>query len=1106
MSERIRNPYQPFSFSLNNFVQRKDIQGKEFFSYLRKRISEGTKEYNQAKHILLLGGAGTGKTWIVKKILSEKNRSEIHRMYFDMGNYHEDMEGFLSELMKNVGYLPSRQFELKGLLKSLSIGFPIGLSIIPGNVFTSRLPVSVDERLRETVAYLIKSAKKKKVFYILIFDQYGRISEIKGGIHIVRYLSFLVRECQKLGLSNILIIFSMRPERKGVLEFPFGSDVFNPEFVDRFSLGPFSREEAIEAIEKPLGTLGFKWRIQTVRSILKELRSFNPYFLQLSCYLIWNKISDNTDKLTKILSIPADQIKEVLSEGQSAIFKRFTNSQQEVLKVISQSHPIPVSQKQIGQRLESLGTEDLVGDLANLLESLTNNPDRPLTYIPISGGYRITHDLFADYILEKECELEAFDVAVLQGILDYAYGLFRVAGFMFTEDLLDRLWSNRLKLRFSKEVFHTLALSIINLEEDKWELHFQWFSSLKAKFTESLITLSKSDDTKTRKGAIRAMGLTLDNRCCKAMISNLSDENTDIREETINALSFFRDESAVEENIISSLRDSDQKVRNAAALALGKIRSQKALPALEQILKKDEESSVKKQAVQAIVKIGGDEAFNILKNAIQGKSKENRMLAIEYIIELDHDSVTKSLLNQLRAKDPDIRRRVIESLGIKKSEEAVKYLRNLVNDKLPEVAKAAVKSLANIKNNDAISALINALSSPYPHLRFLSYSFLKVIPNSLALEQIKLMPKDPSYAKIFKMRLLASIGNDAAFDLLCLFEKEEDEEVLAHFVRSLAYFNRSWILPFLTEFLKHESPVIRKAAIEVISKVELIELHSDVQRLRNDDNKSIRWLAKKIVGERHGNSKNGKEREFIKISNFAKEIMNSGKQIYNAQKRLIEKILSFPTKDRLPPGPISALTSEDPMIRSCALQMYPLWGNISENDEDLVFKIIYSFVSDPDIKNQVVAVSIHPFAYRDIISNQSKHPLVRIAAIGRLNKTETSYLEELIDLLGMEEYWIRRHLLRVLSSSRKAGIYKRLVEAIQPKNDQELFISLLDLYNIQNESLKVPRLTYYRSGDETLQCEKVIETEIKRLHRKAMHSEFLSELLNLKHLEDKGNE
>ena len=34
------------------------------------------------------------------------------------------------------------------------------------------------------------------------------------------------------------------------------------------------------------------------------------------------------------------------------------------------------------------------------------------------SGYRINHDLFADYILEKECAPEAYEVVVIQKILD----------------------------------------------------------------------------------------------------------------------------------------------------------------------------------------------------------------------------------------------------------------------------------------------------------------------------------------------------------------------------------------------------------------------------------------------------------------------------------------------------------------------------------------------------------------------------------------------------------------------------------------------------------------------------------------------------------------
>jgi len=74
---------------------------------------------------------------------------------------------------------------------------------------------------------------------VLVLDQYGLIAQMKGGAHVVRQVANLMRETNRLRLSNLFVITALRPEHKGILEFPYGDEIFNTEFMERYSVGAF---------------------------------------------------------------------------------------------------------------------------------------------------------------------------------------------------------------------------------------------------------------------------------------------------------------------------------------------------------------------------------------------------------------------------------------------------------------------------------------------------------------------------------------------------------------------------------------------------------------------------------------------------------------------------------------------------------------------------------------------------------------------------------------------------------------------------------------------------------------------------------------------------
>ena len=368
--------------------------------------------------------------------------------------------------------------------------------------------------------------------------------------------------------------------------------------MTRFSLGCFAAEDALAAITEPARIAALPFDDQTARAILKELREPNPYYLQLACHLVWEQARSEMGEAPESLHLPEDRVREVLSKGQARIFGRFTPAQQEVLKILAQSHPVPLTVRQMEHRLEGLGAADRVGDLDPVVATLTQNEQRPIRYLEGMAAYRINHDLFAAYIMENECAPGTFDVGVLQALLEYAPRLFRVAEFVMDEKMLVRLWTFRQRLQFSEDAFRIIARSILHLNDEQRDVQFQWFTAFKGNFAGALSELAEAPEVSIRRSAMDAIGCTEDIRCLNALVAGLSDKDKAVRRAALEALGELQNEAAVP-ILIRALDDSDVRYRQLAAEALGKVKSMHALSALRRKLLEDDSGSVQEAAARA---------------------------------------------------------------------------------------------------------------------------------------------------------------------------------------------------------------------------------------------------------------------------------------------------------------------------------------------------------------------------------------------------------------------------------------------------------------------------------------------------------------------------
>ena len=236
MQQVVHNPYHPFDFRAENFVGRQEI-----LQHMRRRVTLRTAEYESSKHVTLLGDGGTGKTWLMQKYLADLPDSRFWKVYLDVGNYVEDLEGFLAAFGSQVGYVPRRHLSVGDFLKSVQVGLPVAIAVSPFSVFTRQMPVGLEERLSDLTAYIVETAIEKDRFFVLALDNYGLLSQMQAGSQIVRHMAFLMRACQKEKLAERAPGVSAETRTQRGPRVPVWQRSLRSHLYDSFQSGLFCR-------------------------------------------------------------------------------------------------------------------------------------------------------------------------------------------------------------------------------------------------------------------------------------------------------------------------------------------------------------------------------------------------------------------------------------------------------------------------------------------------------------------------------------------------------------------------------------------------------------------------------------------------------------------------------------------------------------------------------------------------------------------------------------------------------------------------------------------------------------------------------------------------
>ncbi len=224
-----------------------------------------------------------------------------------------------------------------------------------------------------------------------------------------------------------------------------------------------------------------------------------------------------------------------------------------------------------------------------------------------------------------------------------------------------------------------------------------------------LISALSDEDTDVRQNAIIALGNLGDPRAVEPLISALSDEDTDVRQNAIIALGKLGDSRAVEP-LIAALKDADPFMRSRAAFALGEIEDSRAIEPLIDALK-DEDRLMRFSAVDALNQLDDQRVIELLIAALKDADPFMRSRAAFALGKLDDSRDVGPLISALSDEDTDVRRNAIIALGNLGDSQAVEPLIVTLKDETrPNERWLAADALSRIEDERRIEPLLEALS------------------------------------------------------------------------------------------------------------------------------------------------------------------------------------------------------------------------------------------------------------------------------------------------------------------------------------------------------------------------------------------------------------
>ncbi|HCX90056.1 MAG: hypothetical protein COW04_01295 [Deltaproteobacteria bacterium CG12_big_fil_rev_8_21_14_0_65_43_10] len=336
-------------------------------------------------NLAVLGERGIGKSSLLRKCESLVKKEKCVVVRIDLDVSVDSIDSLVYQILtgiKREGGLHSKLFSLLEKTRSFFDEYQVSIGLLSSSLQATKKGVPSSLEARDELKRIWDNICQGIPAVIIMMDEAEQLERIEGSLQFLRNIFGRLSE-EKCGymlvLSGKLTLFRQIKKIHSPL-----ARFFNP-----ITLKELTREESIEAIEKPLSDSPYKMTPE-VKKLIAEESEGHPYIIQLfGYYLCENAVKSDINEKVYRACFPM-----ILDGLASQLFEDFyssaSTSEQQVLQIIAQSKDRVITVSDVARKM---------GKKSNQITYIFNRLYEKDCLKKIDRGkYMLFHGLFREYL------------------------------------------------------------------------------------------------------------------------------------------------------------------------------------------------------------------------------------------------------------------------------------------------------------------------------------------------------------------------------------------------------------------------------------------------------------------------------------------------------------------------------------------------------------------------------------------------------------------------------------------------------------------------------------------------------------------------------------
>jgi HEAT repeat protein len=300
---------------------------------------------------------------------------------------------------------------------------------------------------------------------------------------------------------------------------------------------------------------------------------------------------------------------------------------------------------------------------------------------------------------------------------------------------------------------------------------------------------------------------------------------------------------------LGALEDKDIGIKRETAKVLGETRSEAALAPLEAAIK-DEDYSVRIEAVKSLGMIGSDRAIELLRSMFEDKNRTVRLQAVEALMQIGSEKALEILISALGANDDFVRIGAVGALGRTNSRKAAEALIKAFKEEDKLVQMGAAEALGQMRSEKAVELFINALKDEDEFVRWIATKALgEIRSDKISGTFVDMLGDKSRFVRREAAKGLGMVGSERALDPLVSALWDEDEFVRKTAAESLGEIGSEMAAKTLINKLHDESHLVRLEAAKALGAMKVRKAIVPLLFALGDENRFVRKEAANALGQ-----------------------------------------------------------------------------------------------------------------------------------------------------------------------------------------------------------------------------------------------------------------